>query len=141
MKIRHPKYCKYCGELLDTDFTCPRCGHKNLILDRKFLFKAYAIVITLIAIIFAIAFVTLKEKSSNNILSLESSLSDAQQLNDELSKKIRWYHNNVAIHTPNGECYHKADCHYIQDSFTQITSLDHARSLGYRPCSTCYSDE
>lgn len=49
-----------------------------------------------------------------------------------------WMLDNIVFTTRTGECYHKASCHYVQNTQVWVNFVNGAEDSGYRPCSYCF---
>lgn len=145
--MKEAKHCSYCGGLIDNDMKCTKCGHQYFNKEKD-TYKVISFVLALLCCILLFwalenydnynrAKVRVTELESIN-LSLNERISELESSNSGSSNQAK---KNVAsyYYTPTGECYHKSNCSYLDNSNdVRQQSVDILEEMGYRKCSRCF---
>lgn len=143
--MKEAKHCSYCGGLIDNDMKCTKCGHQYFNKEKD-TYKVISFVLALLCCIllfwalenynlyFRETVYTAELENENKLLNeriveLESSNGTSSQV----KSSVEYYY------TPSGECYHKRDCYYLDNSNdVRKQSVDILEEMGYRKCSKCF---
>ena len=143
--MKEAKHCSYCGGLIDNDMKCTKCGHQYFNKEKD-TYKAISFVLALLCCI--LLFWALE---NYNLYFRETVYSaELENENKLLNERIVELESNNGTssktkssveyyYTPNGKCYHKNNCYYLDNSNdVRQQSVDILEEMGYRKCSKCF---
>ena len=143
--MKEAKHCSYCGGLIDEDMKCTKCGHQYFNKEKD-TYKVISVGLALLCCIllfwalekynlyFRETVYSTELENENKLLNeriveLESSNGTSSQV----KSSVEYYY------TPSGECYHKINCSYLDNSNdVRKQSVDILEEMGYRKCSKCF---
>ena len=143
--MKETKHCSYCGGLIDNDMKCTKCGHQYFNKEKD-TYKVISFVLALLCCI--LLFWALE---NYNLYFRETVYSaELENENKLLNERIVELESNNGTssktkssveyyYTPNGKCYHKSNCSYLDNSSdVRQQSVDILEEMGYRKCSRCF---